>query len=88
MSEATAKATRRTLRRAVGATAVSAITEQGDLLASHDQALAVHALQIRTLHDDDLTRVEQIERLSTLISAFQARLTLGQRLSWLLLGHL
>jgi hypothetical protein len=78
MSESTAKATRRAVRRAVGPSAVEVVTKLG----------ATAILQSTHLreHDHQFDRVcERLDRLEA-DARSRAELTLVGRLSWLLRG--
>lgn len=101
MSEATARATRRQLRRVVGDVAGAALTEQARLIEHHDKTLALHSRFIQAQgdvigqHTQDLrasvlVSKDHDQRVSAMesISTRFTMLNLWDRLRWLTTGHL
>jgi len=86
MSEATARASRRTIRRAVGDVAAEALTEQSALTQQHDRLLGQQSLTLQSLA---LASSTHHRRLSVLEGHQEAWAQGGWRvrLRWLFTGR-
>jgi hypothetical protein len=87
LSEATAKATRRQLRRVVGETAGAALVEQSQLVARHDRLLGQHSSAIHAT-DASLDEVKNhLAHRSSELTWFLG-MTCRERLVWVVTGRL
>lgn len=87
MSEATAKATRRQLRRVVGETAGAALVEQSQLVARHDRLLSQHSSAIHASDTSLGALMTQVARIYSDVTRFQS-MTFRERLVWVITGRL
>jgi hypothetical protein len=94
LSESTAKATRRQLRRVVGETAGAAFVEQSQLVVRHDRLLGQHGLLLSRHASSLLDTDAALTDLDTRVSQRHAELTwflsmtFRERLVWVVTGRL